>query len=445
MKLVIIMPVLNEAVSLPGVLAGLTELRARGVVVVVVDGGSVDSTVAAAQAGADAVLTAPRGRASQMNAGTRHPLARAADALLFLHADTRLPPNADGLIRGALARGARWGRFDVRIDGQHRLLPWVARLMNWRSRATGIATGDQAIFVRRRVFESIGGFPALPLMEDIALSARLRSLAPPACLTEQVITDGRRWDRHGFWKTVLLMWRLRAAFARGESARSLALRYGYLPRPEAAVAIMAKAPVAGFAKTRLAALLGMAGAARAQRGFILRTLSTAYQASVGPVALYTAAGAHHRLFALLSERWGVPCISQADGDIGQRMSAVMEDHFIARDAPALLIVGTDCPALTPLHLQVATEALVSNDAVFIPAEDGGYVLIGLKRPLPMVFERIEWSTPRTMSQTRERLSEAKVRWVELPALWDVDEPSDWLRWQTHRTHAALQADEALSD
>ncbi|AOW14565.1 TIGR04283 family arsenosugar biosynthesis glycosyltransferase [Hydrogenophaga crassostreae] len=435
MRLAIVMPVLNEAASLPGALSALADLRNRGVVVIVVDGGSVDDTTEVARAGADAVLTAPRGRASQMNAGACHPLARKAEVLLFLHADTRLPSSADALVQGALAGGVVWGRFDVHIDGQHPLLPWVAALMNWRSRRTGMATGDQAMFVRRRVFETLGGFPAQPLMEDIELSARLRERAPPACLTERVSTAGRRWDHNGFWRTVLLMWRLRAAYAWGTPAQQLALRYGYAPRAAAAVAVLAKAPVPGFAKTRLAKLLGAVGAARAQRGFILRTLNTAHSASLGEVVLYTAMGAHHRLFALLAERWGVRCASQVEGDIGQRMAAVMENHFAERGAPALLIVGTDCPALTPGHLQAAADALVLHDAVFIPAEDGGYVLIGLKQRLPQVFERVEWSTARTMAQTRQRLSGAQVRWVELPALWDVDEPADWLRWQAKRAGA----------
>lgn len=435
MKLAVVMPVLNEADSVSGKLAELADLRARGGVLIVVDGGSVDATIDAARAGADAVLTAPRGRASQMNAGACHPLARKADVLLFLHADTRLPSGADGLIQEALAGDAVWGRFDVRIDGQHPLLPWVAALMNWRSRHTGIATGDQAMFVRRRVFESLGGFPAQPLMEDIELSARLCDVSLPACLAGPVTTAGRRWDHHGFWRTVGLMWRLRAAYSRGVPAQQLALRYGYAPRATAVVAIMAKAPVPGVAKTRLAKLLGAVGAARAQRGFILRVLGTAHRASVGPIVLHSALGTHNRFFSLLAERWGVRCISQVEGDIGQRMAAAMEHHFAVSQAPALLIVGTDCPVLTAGHLQAAADALASHDAVCIPAEDGGYVLIGMRRSLPQVFERVDWSTPRTMTQTRERLSRAQVKWVELPALWDVDEPEDWLRWQTERNGA----------
>ncbi|HSQ72224.1 MAG TPA: TIGR04283 family arsenosugar biosynthesis glycosyltransferase, partial [Rubrivivax sp.] len=164
----------------------------------------------------------PRGRAVQMNAGT----ARASAALLlFLHADTQLPPGADLRVRQAVARGAAWGRFDVRIDGRPRMLRVVAALMNWRSRWTGIATGDQAIFVTRTAFERVGGFPVQPLMEDIELSRRLKRLGRPACLRDRVRTSGRRWEQRGVWRTIVLMWWLRWRYWRGESAQSLAEAY----------------------------------------------------------------------------------------------------------------------------------------------------------------------------------------------------------------------------
>jgi rSAM/selenodomain-associated transferase 2/rSAM/selenodomain-associated transferase 1 len=430
MKLAVVMPVLNEAAALNAGLAALADLRARGAVLIVADGGSRDGSLALAQAQADAVVCAPRGRAAQMNAGAGHPLARQADALLFLHADTRLPPAAEALIEQALASGSAWGRFDVRIAGRHPLLPLVAALMNRRSRLSGIATGDQAVFVRRPVFESLGGFAPLPLMEDIDLSARLKRVGVPACLRERVTTDGRRWDQRGFWRTVWLMWRLRAAWAAGTDAQTLALRYGYTPRAGAAVAVLAKAPVPGLAKTRLAPLLGDAGAARAQRGFILRTLVTARQASIGPLMLHGAPDTGHRLFRLLAQRHGVACVPQSEGDMGERMAAVMARHFAHTPRQPLLIVGTDCPALTPEHLQQAADALQTSDAVLIPAEDGGYVLIGLRSALPSVFQRVDWSTPRVMAQTRNRLGAIGARWLELPTLWDVDDPQDWQRWQS---------------
>jgi rSAM/selenodomain-associated transferase 2 len=222
LSLSIVMPTLNEAADLADLLTALQPLRHRGHELIVVDGGSSDGTVTQARQLADAVLDAPRGRAIQMNAGA----ARAcAQVLLFLHADTRLPPLADVLIQQAVANGRAWGRFDVCIEGRPRMLRVVALLMNLRSRLSGIATGDQAIFVTRTAFERVGGFPAQPLMEDIELSRRLKRLGRPACLRAQVCTSGRRWEQRGVWRTIMLMWRLRWRYWRGEPAAALAEVY----------------------------------------------------------------------------------------------------------------------------------------------------------------------------------------------------------------------------
>jgi rSAM/selenodomain-associated transferase 2 len=218
----VVVPALDEAAGIESTLGALAPLRARGVEIVVVDGGSRDGTPALAAPLADRVVTGERGRARQMNAGAA---ATRAEVLLFLHADTRLPADADRHVLDAVRRGALWGRFDVRIDGRSRWLPVVAALMNLRSRLTGIATGDQAIFVTREAFERVGGFPDQPLMEDVEISRRLRRLGRPACLRAQVVTSGRRWDTHGGWRTILLMWRLRWAYWRGTPAHELARRY----------------------------------------------------------------------------------------------------------------------------------------------------------------------------------------------------------------------------
>ena len=218
----IVMPTLNEADGIAATLHALQPLRGRGVELVLADGGSSDATVRLAAPLADGVFDAPRGRAAQMNAGAE---AARGQVLLFLHADTRLPADADGAVLRAIAGGAAWGRFDVRIDGRPWMLRVVAALMNRRSRWTGIATGDQAIFVTRDAFERIGGFPPQPLMEDIELSRRLKRLARPACLRERVVTSGRRWEQRGVWRTIVLMWRLRWRYWRGESAARLAEAY----------------------------------------------------------------------------------------------------------------------------------------------------------------------------------------------------------------------------
>jgi rSAM/selenodomain-associated transferase 2 len=218
----IVMPALNEAVGIEPTLRALQPLRAHGVELLLADGGSTDSTADRAAPWVDAVVAGPPGRALQMNAGA----ARArADVLLFLHADTRLPPLADMQVLQAVAGGARWGRFDVRIEGRPWMLRVVAALMNQRSRLSGIATGDQGIFVTRDAFDAVGGFPLQPLMEDIEMSRRLKRLGSPACLRAKVCTSGRRWEQNGVWRTILLMWRLRWRYWCGEPAARLAAKY----------------------------------------------------------------------------------------------------------------------------------------------------------------------------------------------------------------------------
>ena len=222
MRLSIVMPVLDEAAEIDAALAALVPLRADGQQLIVVDGGSRNGTLAQCSGRADVVLQAPRGRASQMNAGAAQ---AQGDVLLFLHADTRLPGDAGVAIEQAISAGVQWGRFDVTITGRSPMFPVISALMNLRSRRTGIATGDQAIFVRRDLFERIGGYADLPLMEDIDLCKRLRVCSAPACLRQRVSTSGRRWERHGVWRTIILMWRLRWRFWRGEPAESLARAY----------------------------------------------------------------------------------------------------------------------------------------------------------------------------------------------------------------------------
>ena len=215
-RLSVVVPALNEARGIRAALEALAPLRSRGHEVIVVDGGSSDRTAELAAGLCDRVLSAPRGRARQMNAGAR---AATGDVLLFLHADTRLPPRADELIPDS----SMWGRFDVRIEGRHPLLKVVAWAMNLRSRLSGIATGDQAIFVRRDAFP---GFPEIALMEDVALSKLLKRRGAPACLRQRVVTSGRRWESRGVLRTILLMWRLRLLYFLGVSPELLARRYG---------------------------------------------------------------------------------------------------------------------------------------------------------------------------------------------------------------------------
>jgi rSAM/selenodomain-associated transferase 2 len=227
-RLSIILPVLNEAAIIGRALEALMPMRKRGAEVIVADGGSRDGTPRIARPLADHVIAAPRGRATQMNAGAA--IAHGG-TFLFLHADIRLPRDADRLIDDGISRrGRAWGRFDVRISGRNRLLAAVAHGMNIRSRLTGIATGDQAIFVTREAFQSVGGFPDMPPMEDIVICKRLKGFSRPLCIGDPALTSGRRWQRNGVARTVLLMWQLRLAYSFGADPATLARRYGYVPR-----------------------------------------------------------------------------------------------------------------------------------------------------------------------------------------------------------------------
>jgi rSAM/selenodomain-associated transferase 2 len=222
-RLSVIIPVLNEANAITATLESLQPLRRNGHEVVVVDGGSHDATVELAGALADQVIRSGRGRAIQLQAGAD---AAHGGILWFLHADTLPPPHADRLIQDALhGESVCWGRFDVQFPDPGRLLRLVAWSMNTRSRLTGIATGDQGMFVKRSCFEQAGGFPAIPLMEDIALSRALKKHSPPACLHHCLHTSARRWLEHGIVRTILLMWGLRLGYFLGISPQRLASYY----------------------------------------------------------------------------------------------------------------------------------------------------------------------------------------------------------------------------
>jgi rSAM/selenodomain-associated transferase 2 len=221
LRISIIVPVLNEGPIIAAALNRLQPLRARGHEVIVVDGGSTDSTVDLSRTLADQILLAPRGRAAQMNVGAK---AATGNAFLFLHADTRLPESADLVVADALGRDS-WGRFNVRIDSARPLLAVVGFMMNLRSRFTGIATGDQAMFVTRAAFEKAGGFPPIGLMEDVALSSALKRSGAPACLKAKAVTSGRRWEQRGVIRTIVLMWRLRLLYFLGTDPARLAQIY----------------------------------------------------------------------------------------------------------------------------------------------------------------------------------------------------------------------------
>jgi len=434
-RLSIVVPALDEAAGIGETLAALAPLRAAGHEVIVADGGSRDGTVALAAPHADRVIVAPRGRASQMNAGAA---AATGDVLVFLHADSRLPDDAAASIERAVGSGRRWGRFDVAIEGRSRMLPVVATAMNLRSRLTGIATGDQGIFVERSLFADAGGFPPIPLMEDLALSRTLKRRAGrPACLSSRIRTSGRRWDRDGAWRTILLMWRLRAAWALGADPVRLAKTYRAPVVPPRVLQVFAKAPVPGAVKTRLARTRGNEAAVAAYRELVEHTLATAEEARargiVAAVELWCSPDVSHPALTDWARRHGASLRPQMGDHLGARMRHALRDA-LARGAVPILI-GTDCPAIDAEYLASASSALDRQEAVFGPVEDGGYALVGLARDVD-AFAGIAWSTPSVMAETRAALRRAGTRWTELPTLWDVDTAEDLARWRSSGARAA---------
>jgi rSAM/selenodomain-associated transferase 2 len=219
----IIIPALNEASVIGHLLDTLQPLRERGHEVILVDGGSDDTTRAIAEPLVDYLVESAAGRAMQMNAGAA---IASGSVLWFLHADSTIPGDAGQLLESIADMDAPvWGRFDVRLSGSHRLLRIVEAMMNYRSRITGIATGDQAIFISRDLFQAVNGYPDQPLMEDIEISKALKRTVKPVCVPTHVVTSSRRWEQHGILKTIVKMWRLRLAYYTGTSAEKLVMRY----------------------------------------------------------------------------------------------------------------------------------------------------------------------------------------------------------------------------
>lgn len=218
-----IVPALDEAAEIERCLQALQTLREDGHEVILIDGGSRDDTPELARPLVDRVLFSPPGRARQMNVGAA---CAKGDVLWFVHADTQIPDTAaESILRALNEASPGWGYFSVRLTGTALVLRLVERLMNLRSRMSGIGTGDQGLFVTRRMFEQVGGFPKIPLMEDVGLSKRLKAVRRPHCIRARLVTSSRRWEQNGIVRTILLMWRLRAAYALGVSPHRLAMRY----------------------------------------------------------------------------------------------------------------------------------------------------------------------------------------------------------------------------
>lgn len=427
----IVVPVYNEvqgphADSLTPRIHGLLGLLRPCDEVILVDGNSSDFSWPAIQSLAalpqvQAIQTG-KGRALQMNAGAAQ---AKGDILLFLHADTVLGSAAwnELLVKASAGSGLpAWGRFDVRIQGKSKWLPMVAWFINQRSHFSKIGTGDQALFVGRELFQQVGGFPVQPLMEDIALCKRLKQIAAKQFLAIRVPvnTSGRRWDTHGAWKTIVLMWRLRFQYWRGVSPQALARQYADTrSKLPFTVAVFAKYPQPGQVKTRLEALLGADGCAAFARYLLLSTLDKLQGLNV---VLWTDGGTEAQWLALLNGR-PVQRYIQPQGHLGQRMQTAVETHLQA--AEIVVLLGPDAVQFARADLSSLIHAANSHSMAFIPALDGGYVALACTCCEPAVFsEHIRWGTGSVAEQTRAALATQGVQAQWLDAQLDIDEPAD---------------------
>ena len=450
-----VVPTLDEARRLPGLLADLGHLRIPWELVVC-DGGSTDGTVDLARQSGARVLTAPPGRASQLMAGAR---ATAAPWLLFLHADSRVPTDAVGALEDFLASAGEdeVAYFQFALEGNGRFWRFLERGQRLRERALGLVYGDQGLVVSRAAFDAVGGYPSWPIMEDVGILERLRKVSRIRRLPACMVTSPRRYEAEGRWFGWLRNASLIALYRLGVPPARLARWYPRDGRPERdrqspsgdrpasdteprldgrvpplpedrggveerrALIVFAKAPRPGRVKTRLAADLGAQEAARVYRRLGRRVLDAVREGPYRTLVYYDPPDAEAEMRDWLGGE-SLEFRPQTEGDLGERMVRAFEEAL--RDADRACIMGTDVPALRAALVVQALERLESADVVLGPAEDGGYYLMALSRPHPEIFRDVPWSTADVLGATLERTRRAGLRESLLPVLKDVDTAAD---------------------
>ncbi len=429
MLLSIVIPVWNEEEGIAACLDRLRPLAVKGHEIIVVDGGSSDETRSLARPLCSLLLRGERGRGRQMNLGARF---AAGDVLLFLHGDSILPEQAEAALAAVFAGGKPgWGWFDVRLGGRRPIFRLIAGLMNLRARLSRVCTGDQALFVSASLFRRAGGFPEIPLMEDIAICRRLGKLARPQPQPFPTLSSARRWENQGVLRTILWMWRLRLLYFFGASPESLAREYypalydsgPDYPYPGARILVFARAPEAGKVKTRLARDIGADAALDLYLAMLRRVFATVEQAAVAEVHLWAAGNPRHPEFLGLCD---IRCICRQEGDdLGERMRHAAATELAVEGVDNVLIIGSDCPALTADYLESALAALAGEaELVLGPARDGGFVLIGLRKAPPGLFDGVEWGGKNVLEQTLAQAGELGLGRHLLAPCWDVDTAAD---------------------
>lgn len=426
----VVVPALDEAESLPGLLADLAQLRlARQVVVV--DGGSRDATAAAARAGGAWVTRSRRGRARQLNAGAAFLESR---WLLFVHADARMGGKALRAVERHVAEDRRQaGHFAFAIAHSHPFYRLIEAGQRIRERCLGLVYGDQGLLIRRDLFWAAGGYPDQPLMEDVVLNRRLAAGGQLARLPARVRTSARRYEEEGRGRALARNASLIGRFLAGADPAGLARRYparrlpgAVCPAPSgppATLLIFAKAPRPGHVKTRLARTWGAAAAAEAYGRLGRQVVGRLASAPAQIILCFDPPGSEDEIRAWLGGRGARAFMPQGDGDLGDRMARTTAAAF-GQGARAVVVVGTDAPAVGAGAVARALDALRSADVVIGPSSDGGYYLIGLAAPQPGLFRDMPWSTERVFRETTNRCAELGLRVTCLPVESDVDGPAD---------------------
>ena len=414
----VIIPTWNEAPTIRNLLGSLRQ-GDDPLEMIVVDGGSSDETRREATSVSGVRwIQSKRGRGVQMNAGAKEATGR---ILLFLHADTKLPADWSRIVREAAQRkGFSLGAFRFALDRKG----WRYRLIElgvlWRCRLFQLPYGDQALFVKTELLKSSGGFPEVPIMEDVAFVRLLRKQGRIITTRQRAVTSARRWDRYGVLRQSFMNLSTYALYRFGASLDYLARRYRKSSR---AIVVLCKYPTPGKVKTRLAATVGEKEAARVYDHLVHHTLRCIRKSHCGAriYVFFTPRQAENKVRRWLGKQHVL--IPQCEGDLGDRMIEAFRHTFRSRYRETV-VIGTDCPQLMSSHLNEAFRQLATNELILGPTEDGGYYLIGARQPYPELFNGINWSTDSVLEETLTAARNAKISYWLMPQLRDVDTEED---------------------
>ena len=433
----IIIPVLDEEKILGSSLDSLQILRKENCEIIVVDGGSSDRSQEIARPRVDKFLVTRSGRAHQMNFGAQH---SEGEILIFLHADSQISSRAiSQMIEKTNSLNYFWGWFKLAFDNPSPPFLLISFFIMLRSKATKICTGDQTLFISSQLFTSVGGFPSIPIMEDVAISKILRVHAAPIELRIETLSSARRWEQKGIYRTIVFMWYLRVLYWAGVSPNKLVAKYypekaGEGPIKEMQVAykysnidilLFARLPVLGKVKTRLKSALSNIEILALYEAMLKRIVSLLNESSLAEVQLWLDTDSAKENNFVLDMPWNFKVNEQVGLDLGDKMNFAINESLTANHSKCALLVGSDCPALTIGYLDNALRLLDDGAQLVLgPAEDGGYVLIGVNKSYPELFQGIQWGTDKVLEQTIRIAKSIGVDYVCLEPLWDVDRPDD---------------------